>query len=85
MYYHDGAGLAVEKTLEAIANGYWFPSMRQYVRNYILSCLGYLYNKKPSGKIPGSLYSIDKLNLPMDTLQVDHLRPVVKSTQKNDD
>lgn len=83
-YYHDGAGhLALEKTIEAIGHRYWFPSMRKYVKNYILACLGCLYNKKPSGKTPGSLHSIEKKDIPMDTLHIDHLGPFVKSVKKN--
>ncbi|KAG5882023.1 hypothetical protein JTB14_023076 [Gonioctena quinquepunctata] len=49
MYYHDGAGhFAVDKTLEAISTRYWFPAMRSYVKNYINSCLGCMYNKVPA-------------------------------------
>ncbi|KAG5862458.1 hypothetical protein JTB14_010480 [Gonioctena quinquepunctata] len=48
MYYHDGAGhFAVDKTLEAISTR-WFPAMRSYVKNYINSCLGCMYNKVPA-------------------------------------
>lgn len=57
--------------------------MRKYVKNYILACLECLYNKKPSGKIPGSLHSIEKRKTPMDTLHLDHLGPFVKSIKKN--
>lgn len=83
-YYHDGMGhFGTEKTLEAIQNRYWFSSMRNYVRNYISACLGCLYNKKPTGKRPGSLHSIDKKDVPMDTLHLDHLGPFVKSRKQN--
>lgn len=47
MFYHDCAGhLAVEKTVQAMASKYWFPSMRNYIKNYILACLECFYNKK---------------------------------------
>ena len=84
MYYHDGYGHnAVEKTLEVIRDRYWFPYMTKYVRNYINSCLGCLYNKVPSGKIPGRLNPIPKENIPLDTLHIDHLGPFVMSVKKN--
>lgn len=80
MYYHDAIGhFAVEKTLEAVGKWYWFPSMRQYIKNYIAACLPCMYNKKPCGKIPGSLHSIEKKNVPFDTLHLDHLGPFIKS------
>ncbi|KAJ8911033.1 hypothetical protein NQ315_017399 [Exocentrus adspersus] len=84
MYYHDGAGhFAVDKTLEAIKARYWFPTMRNYVRNYIRSCLGCMYNKTSSGKPPGELHPIEKGKVPMDTLHIDHLGPFVTSVKKN--
>lgn len=84
MFYHDEAGhFAVDKTLESLSKRYWFPSMRNYVRNYIRSCLGCLYNKRPSGKRPGRLNPIDKEYVPMDTLHIDHLGPFTMSPKKN--
>ncbi|KAJ8909978.1 hypothetical protein NQ315_013570 [Exocentrus adspersus] len=84
MFYYDAAGhFAVEKTLESVAKRYWFPSMRHYIKNYIAACLPCTYNKKPSGKVPGNLYSIDKCNVPFDTLHLDHLGPFVKSKRGN--
>lgn len=84
MYYHDGAGhFAVDKTMEVISARYWFPSMRAYIKNYIKSCLGCLFNKVPSGKRPGKLNPIEKHEIPMDTLHIDHLGPFVTSIKKN--
>lgn len=57
--------------------------MRNYVRSYINSCLGYLYNKCPPGKQPGSFSTIEKEPIPMDTLHIDHLRPFVATARKN--
>lgn len=84
MYYHDGAGhFAIDKTLEAVSARYWFPAMRSYVKNYIRSCLGCMYNKIPSGKRPGRLNPIEKIETPMDTLHIDHLGPFVTSVKRN--
>lgn len=82
--YHDTVGhFGVDKVLIALKKRYWFPSMRNYVKNYILCCTGCMYNKKPVGKKPGSLYPITKQNIPMDTLHLDHLGPFVRSTRRN--
>lgn len=84
MYYHDGAGhFAVDKTLETISQRYWFSSMRKYVKNYIKSRLGCMYNKVPAGKTPGRLNPIPKESIPLDTLHIDHLGPFVKSIRNN--
>lgn len=56
--------------------------MRQYVKRYISSCLGSLYNKEPAGKQPGYLHPIEKAT-PMHTLHLDHLGPFIKSKRKN--
>lgn len=84
MYYHDNSGhFAADKTCELIKSRYWFSSMKRYVKNYINSCLGCLYNKNIPGKTPGSLNPIEKRDIPMDTLHIDHLGPFVKSVKKN--
>lgn len=57
--------------------------MRRYVKHYISSCLGCLYNKKPSGKTPGNPYNIEKTAVPINMLHLDHLGPFVKSKRKN--
>lgn len=54
-----------------------------YVKRYISSCFGYLYNKEPAGKRPGYLHPIEKVATPMHTLHVDHLSPTTKSKRKN--
>lgn len=84
MNCHDQTGhFSVDKTLTVLQQNYWFPSMRHYVKRYIGSCLGCLYNKAPSGKRPGYLQSIEKVAIPMQTLHLDHLGPFVKSKKKN--
>ena len=84
MCCHDKIGhFVVNKTVKAVASRYWFPSMRKYVKNYILACLSCQYNKKSTGKSSGRLFNIEKKNVPMDTLHLDHLGPFVKSVKKN--
>ncbi|KAG5877689.1 hypothetical protein JTB14_003843 [Gonioctena quinquepunctata] len=76
MYYHDGAGhFAVDKTLEAISTRYWFPAMRSYVKNYINSCLGCMYNKVPAVQNTKSGPVIQFLNQTIDMFGVPR-RPV---------
>jgi hypothetical protein len=42
-----------------------------------------MYNKEPTGKQPGFLHVIPKLDVPLHTMHIDHLGPFVPSTRKN--
>lgn len=59
------------------------PRMKKYIRRYISCCLACLYNKTPGGKQPGFLHPIEKFDVPMHTMHLDHLGPFVPSRRKN--
>lgn len=83
-YHHDNMGhFGLEKTLELIRSKYWFSQMRKYTKRYIECCLACLYNKETTGKRPGYLHPIEKYDVPLHTLHLDHLGPFVQSTTKN--
>lgn len=80
---HDENGhFAVDKTVNKLLEGYWFPKLRNYVTNYISSCIQCLYNKKSKGPKQGFLHPIDKVIIPFHTLHVDHLGPLPRSGGK---
>lgn len=84
MINHDQKGhFSHEKTLSLMQKTYWFPAMRQYVKRYISTCLGCLYNKEPAGRRPGYLHPIEKIGTPLHTIHIDHLGPFVQSKKKN--
>jgi len=77
--YHDQMGhLGVEKTANAILQNYWFPNLtikvKQHIAHY-LTCIAY---SPTSEKLEGTLHSIPKGNIPLDTLHIDHLGPIDK-------
>lgn len=81
---HDDAGhLGLEKTLDRVADSYWFPQMRKFVAKYIKACLNCLYYKHPSGKRQGELHPVEKVPVPFHTLHLDHLGPFECSKKKN--
>ena len=83
-YHHDQLGhFALAKTLSAVKQHYWFPNMREYVKNYIRACLPCQYNKNQGGQRPGELHPIEKGTIPFDTIHLDHLGPFKKSARKN--
>lgn len=81
---HDDIGhFALDKTLEKIKSHYWFPKMRRFVKKYVSSCLECAYSKTAGGKKPGFLHPIKKINIPFDTVHLDHVGPFVRSSKGN--
>jgi hypothetical protein len=62
---------------------FWFPNLRQYVKNYTRSCLVCIRAKRNRGVSSGPLHMIQKKNEPFDTLHIDHLGPFVKTVRNN--
>lgn len=82
--YHDNfAHIGLDKTVAKIKENYWFPRMKNYVKNYIGACAECLYHKQPGGRRPGMLHPIDKIGIPFHTVHLDHLGPFVKSAKGN--
>lgn len=71
---------SIQKTLENMAENYWFSHMHDYITRYIKSCVPCIFNKAPTGKQPGFLHPIPKEPVRYHTIHVDHLRPFRKST-----
>lgn len=78
--YHDEVGHVGEnKTCELISRTYWFPSMKQKIKQYILNCLKCISYSPIYGKCEGFLNSIPKGNLPFQTIHIDHYGPLEKT------
>ncbi len=79
---HDDAGhQGVENTLKRVRNNYWFAGMRRFITKYIRACLHCSYYKHCPGKKQGALHPIEKVNIPFDTIHIDHLGPFETSPQ----
>lgn len=77
---HDDLGhVGIDKVIENIARVYWFPRMRERVREYILNCLKCIEFSSSSGRAEGYLHNIPKENLPFATIHIDHMGPLEKS------
>lgn len=77
---HDCLGhLGVDKVIDNITKVYWFPNLREKVRDYISNCLKCIEFSPTSGKLEGYLHSIPKGKLPFQTVHVDHYGPLEKS------
>lgn len=81
---HDNLGhIGIEKTIEVISRNYWFPSMREKVKNYVRNCLKCISFNVPSGKGEGYLHSIPKNDKPFDTVHADFYGPLEATKLKN--
>ena len=77
--YHDQMGhLGIEKTFETILKSYWFPCMKQKIKNYISNCLKCIAFSPLTGKKEGYLHSIPKGQIPFETYHIDHYGPIDK-------
>lgn len=80
---HDDLGhVGIDKVVDNIAKVYWFPRVREKVREHILNCLKCIEFSPPSGKAEEYLHSIPKENLrscPFATIHFDHLGPLEKT------
>jgi len=77
---HDDLGhLGVDKVVDNVMKVYWFPNLREKVREYISSCLKCIEFSPVSGKREGYLHNIPKGKLPFQTLHADHYGPLEKT------
>ena len=65
------------KTLDLIGQTYWFPGMRELVKDYIASCIKCLIYSIPIGK--GQLHIYEKDTRSFETLHIDHYDPFEKT------
>ena len=79
---HDDLGhLGSAKKMEDILEVYWFPDMKQKVKDYIFNCLKCVEFAPVSGKNEGFLHSIEKEKLPFQVVHADHLGPFEKTSK----
>lgn len=70
---HDDIGhVSPDKVIKNICQIYWFPQMKEKVKDYISNCLRCIEFSPLSGKKEGKLHSIPKKNLPFQTIHIDH-------------
>jgi len=77
---HDDIGhVGIDKVIGNIVKTYWFPNMREKVKEYIQNCLRCIEFSPPSGRAEGFLHSIPKEKVPFATIHIDHLGPLEKT------
>ncbi|CAC5418988.1 unnamed protein product [Mytilus coruscus] len=84
-YFHDvpsAAHLGVDKTLEKLKNGFYWPNMKEYVQAYCRSCDGCFARKpkKESTKAPLGTYISGE---PMERVALDIFGPLTLTKRNN--
>ncbi|CAK9827606.1 Pro-Pol polyprotein [Anthophora retusa] len=78
--YHNEMGhVGLEKTATNIMNTYWFPNIREKVKNHIKGCLKCIAFSPNSGRLEGMLHEVPKDDKPFMTIHIDHLGPMSKN------
>ena len=83
---HEKYGhVGIEKCMQQIKKLYWFPHMKEKLNKFIRNCLKCIYYSGPTRKNERNLYSIEKKQVPFDTLHIDHFGPLpaIKSKRKH--
>lgn len=79
---HEQGHFSVGRTESLVKTNYWIPNLRQKVEKIVRNCISCILAEKKQGKQECFLHPIDKGNVPLDTLHVDHLGPL-PSTKKS--
>ena len=81
---HDMSGhFSVDKTLAKIRERYYFPRMKNYVKQHIRGCIDCLFLKDPGGKRSGQLHPIPAGRRPFATIHIDHYGPLERTMAAN--
>lgn len=74
------AHMGADKTTAELRKKYYFRNMCKYVKNCLANCLRCLEYDQRAGAKEGFLHSIEKGTKPWDTIHIDHVGPLIKTT-----
>lgn len=82
--FHDQNGhFALDRTVAKIMEKYYFPQMKRYIRVHINMCPECALIKVPRDKPAGHLHPITPGKRPFETINIDHIGPLPRSTKEN--
>ncbi|RWS19345.1 transposon Tf2-1 polyprotein-like isoform X1, partial [Leptotrombidium deliense] len=71
---------ALDATTDVLLQRYWFPGLRRAVKAVLAACIECLARKDPGGKKSGFMNIIQRKKQPFNTLHIDHLGPLPRSS-----
>lgn len=76
LFHDEQCHIGTDKTINSILMHFWFPRLRNFVKNYVKHCLVCAVKKTRTGPLQGSILLPEKPILPMHTLHIDCLGPL---------
>jgi hypothetical protein len=76
IFHDEQCHIGTEKTLESIRQHFWFPRMRNFVKNYVKHCLPCAVKKTRTGPLQGYIGPLPKPDEPLHTVHADCLGPL---------
>lgn len=79
---HENGHFAKKKTTELISKDYYIPKLGKKVEDYIATCIPCLLASRKEGKQEGYLNPIEKGDIPLHTLHLDHIGPLTDTRKQ---
>uniref|UniRef100_A0A1B0DPP0 RNA-directed DNA polymerase n=1 Tax=Phlebotomus papatasi TaxID=29031 RepID=A0A1B0DPP0_PHLPP len=73
---HERGHFGVKKVMELLKPDCYIPSMEEKIRLCISNCVPCIVAEKKRGKQEGKLQPLEKGDVPLDTIHMDHLGPL---------
>jgi len=80
LYHDDQAHCSVEKTYQGLASNYWFPSMRNRIKEHVGNCLVCMLANTSTNIREGKLQTTFSLNIPFQVVHTDHYGPLIETS-----
>jgi len=80
LYHDDQAHCSIEKTFQGLASNYWFPSMRNRIKEYIGNCLVCMLANTSTNVREGELQTTFTPNIPFQVVHTDHYGPLIETS-----
>lgn len=79
---HDRGHFSVTKTEALLCKDYYMPNVRSKIEKIIKNCVTCILTERKQGKQEGYLNTIEKGELLLNTLHIDHLGPLPSTRKK---
>lgn len=79
---HELGHFGTKKTMEVLQRNYWMPNMAKRVDQFIQNCVACILGNRKAGKQEGLLNPIVKEDVPFDTIHLDHVGPLERTSKK---
>lgn len=81
IFYDEQCHVAADRSCESIRQHFWFPRMRNFVKNYCKHCLVCAIKKTRTGPLQGYIQALPKPNEPLHTIHADCLGSLAVTTE----